>query len=242
MQHRHLFSRGIDLLMTDTLSEALTHCRLFTGIPEHAYPEALSCLHARQKLFSRGETVLDIGSESKSGLVLYGEIECSYQDEAFNKFNMNHFRAGELFGEAMACAGIETSPMKISAVSECAIMFLDLGVLFSAESACKYHSLLAGNLLRMLAVKNIFLNQKVRILSNKTLRGKITSCLRTLTPDSEGKITLPFSKTALAEFLCVNRTALSRELGRMQSEGLISMNGREFVLRQQCTNQSRDLP
>ncbi len=227
-----LFSRGHDLVMTGDFSETLTRCKLFTGIPECAYPEALRFLRARQKLFRRGETVLHTGSEAKSGLVLSGEIECAYQDEAFNKFNMNHFGAGELFGEAMACAGVEVSPMHVVAVSESAIMFLDFGVLYDSESACKYHTLLAGNLLRLISAKNIFLNQKVRILSTKTLREKITVYLRTLPADSEGKITLPFSKTALAEFLCVNRAALSRELGRMQSEGMISMNGREFMLRQ----------
>ena len=220
-------------------SETLTHCRLFTGIPEHAYSEALRFLHARQKLFRKGETVLHIGSEAKSGLVLSGEVECAYQDDAFNKFNMNHFGAGELFGEAMACAGIEISPMHVAAVSESAIMFLDLSVLYDSESACKYRADLAGNLLRLISAKNIFLNQKVRILSTKTLRERITAYLRTLPADSEGVITLPFSKTALAEFLCVNRAALSRELGRMQSENIISMNGREFVLAQNRADKCR---
>ena len=171
---------------------------------------------------------MNIGDRSKAGIVLDGEIECSYQDEAFNKFNMNHFGAGELFGENMACAGIDVSPMQVIAVSECAVMFLDLRVLY--ESASPYQTQLLGNLLRILSAKNIFLNQKVRILSTKSLREKITAYLRTLPPDKNGRVSLPFSKTALAEFLCVNRTALSRELSRMQSEGIISMNGREFVL------------
>ena len=163
--------------------------------------------------------------------MLSGEIECSYQDEAFNKFNMNHFGAGELFGENMVCAEIARSPMQVIAVSDCAIMFLDLRVLYNSESACKYRAELLGNLLRIHSAKNIFLNQKIRILSTKSLRDRIICYLRTL-PNQDGKTALPFSKTALAEFLCVNRSALSRELGRMQSEGIITMNVREFVLRQ----------
>ena len=216
-------------MMNGKISDLLKDCRLFTGIPEEAYSDALKYLRARQKIFRKGEIILHIGSESKSGLVLDGEIECSYQDEAFNKFNMNNFGAGELFGEAMTCAGIEISPMQVIAVSDCVIMFLDLRVLYEAETACEYRTQLAGNLLRILSAKNIFLNQKVRILSTKTLRDRITAYLRTL-PNHGGKITLPFSKTALAEYLCVNRTALSRELHRMQLEGIISMDGRRFVL------------
>ena len=214
--------------MAWNFSAALRKCRLFTGIPEGAYSETLRYLNVRQRVFQRGEIILNIGDKSKAGIVLDGEIECSYQDEAFNKFNMNHFGAGELFGEAMACAGIDVSPMQVIAVSECAVMFLDLRVLYESESP--YQTQLLGNLLRILAAKNIFLNQKVRILSTKSLRDKITAYLRTLPSDKNGRVSLPFSKTALAEFLCVNWTALSRELSRMQSEGIISMNGREFVL------------
>ena len=216
-------------LTAETYSEALKKCRLFAGIPECAYSETLRYLHAKQKVFKKGEIVLDIGSESRSGLVLSGKIECSYQDEAFNKFNMNHLGAGYLFGENMVCAGIEASPMQVIAVSDCTIMFLDLGLLYDSESVYKYRAELLGNLLRILSAKNIFLNQKVRILSTKSLRDRIICYLQTL-PSHAGKTSLPFSKTALAEFLCVNRTALSRELSRMQSEGIITMNGREFVL------------
>ena len=210
--------------------DVMKECRLFTGIPDDGLSEALRYLHARRKDFMRGEIILHIGSECEGGLVLFGEIECSYQDEAFNKFTMNHFKAGEIFGEAMSCAEVRNSPMQVMAVSDCTILFLDFSVLCDSEGVCVYHKTLAGNLLRILSSKNIFLNQKARILSTKSLRDKITAYLRTL-PVHDGVITLPFSKTALAEFLCVNRTALSRELGRMQSEGIISMSGRMFTLK-----------
>ena len=162
-----------------------------------------------------------------AGLVLEGEVECAYQDQAFNKYNMNHFAAGELFGESMACAEVKASPMQVMAVSECVILFLDFSVLMNGG---KLQARLSSSLLRILSRKNVFMNQKVRLLSIKSLRDRITAYFCTLTPDDNGTITLPFSKTALAEFLCVNRTALSRELTRMCSEGIISMNGRKFVL------------
>lgn len=217
-------------MSNDSLTEILKDCGLFAGLREDEYPAALKYLRAHRKAFTKGEIILYIGSESVSaGLVLAGEIECSYQDESFNKFNMNHFTAGELFGEAMACSGVKASLMQVSAASDCVIMFLDFGAFF-ARTSYEHHAELAGNLMRILAAKNIFLTRKVRLLSTKNLRDRITAYLHTLTPNHDGVITLPFSKTALAEFLCVNRTALSRELSRMESEGLISMNGRDFVL------------
>ena len=123
--------------------------------------------------------------------------------------------------------------MQVMAVSECVILFLDFRVLYEPHAECRHQAVLAGNLVRILSGKNVFLNQKVRILSRKGLRGRITGYLHTLTPDDAGTVTLPFSKTALAEFLCVNRTALSRELARMCSEGVISMNGRRIALLRQ---------
>ena len=214
---------------------SLAKCRLFTGIPDEAYPDALRYLHARRKDFQRGEIILHIGDKfSYAGLILDGVIECSYQDEAFNKFTMNHFSEGEMFGEAMSCAEVAVSPMQVMAVTDCVIIFLDFRRLH--ESGV-YQARLSMNPLHILSGKNIFLNQKVRILSRKDLRGKITSYLHTLTPDPDGKITLQFTKTALAEFLCVNRTALSRELSRMCREGIISMNGRDFILREKCAVQ-----
>ena len=218
----------------NTHTRSLAKCGLFRGIPEEAYPDALRYLHARRRDFQRGEIILHIGDKfTYAGLVLEGVIECSYQDEAFNKFTMNHFSDGEMFGEAMSCAEVMISPMQVAAVSDCVIAFLDFRRLHESG---EYQARLSMNLLRILSGKNIFLNQKVRILSRKDLRGKITSYLHTLTPDSDGISTLPFSKTALAEFLCVNRTALSRELTRMCNDGIISMNGRNFVLREKCAD------
>ena len=207
--------------------DVLMECRLFDGISDIG--GALRYLRARQRVFRRGESILNIGDRfSHSGIVLDGEIECSYQDEAFNKYNMNHFGRGELFGEAMACAGVVSSPMQVVAVTDCKVMFLDFSVL-CGPAKYEHHATLCGNLLRILANKNLFLNRKVQLLSTKNLRDRITAYLHTLTP-SDGVLTLPFSKTALAEFLCVNRTALSRELSRMQSDGLLSMNGRKIIV------------
>ena len=207
--------------MTGKNLESIKNCRLFTNIPESAYSKVLKYLKARRKEFKKGEFILQIGGEVRAGLVVDGAIECSYQDSDYNKFNMNHFSAGELFGEAMACAEIAASPMQITALTDCIIIFLDFRVLYDSGRGCEYSLQLAGNLMRILSAKNIFLNRKVRLL-------RITGYLRTLS-SHDGVIILPFSKTALAEFLCVNRTALSRELSLMCREGVISMDGRKIV-------------
>ncbi len=209
----------------------LAKCRMFDGIPKEAYLDALNYLSAEIRSFRHSEFIMRTGDESvRAGLILKGTVECSYHDSEFNKFNMNHFSEGGMFGEALACIEAVKSPMQVCAVTDCVIMFLNFRALYDASTGYEYQMKLAVNLIRSFAGQNYFLNQKVRILSNKNLRDRITDYFATLTPDEDGTLTLPFSKTALAEFLCVNRSALSREFGRMQDDGLITLNGRKIAL------------
>ena len=207
---------------------------LFSDIPEESYDDALEYLHAFTRSFSKGEFIMNIGDEFRyAGLVLEGVIECSYQDSDFNKYNMNHFSECELFGESMTCAEVNDSPMQISAVTDCVIMFLDFRVLYDSSVKYEYSMRLSVNIIRSISSQNFFMNQKVRILSVKDLRSRILIYLQSLQPDENGNVTLPFTKTSMAEFLCVNRTALSRELSHMIHDKIITMKGRKFTLRKQ---------
>ena len=215
-------------------SRLLKNCSLFRDIPEESYSEALKYLHSRKRHFKKGEIIIHIGSEfCNSGLILKGTIECSFQDADFNKFNMNHFSEGDLFGESMACADVTQSPMLVSAITDCTILFFDYSVLYNKSLMYEYRNQLFINLLKDFSRQNFFLNQKVRILSQKNLRNKILIYLNGIQPDKEGKRKIPFSKTALAEFLCANRTALSRELSHMIHEGVLTMEGRNFIIKQE---------
>lgn len=215
-------------------SKLLQNCSLFRNIPEESYYEALNYLRGRKKHFKKGEFILHIGNKIRhAGLVLKGTIECSFQDADFNKFNMNHLSEGDLFGESMACAEVIHSPMQIFAVTDCTVLFLDYSVLYNESLKYEYRTQLLVNLIRNFSRQNFFLNQKVRILSQKDLRNKILMYLNGIQSDEEGKRKIPFSKTALAEFLCANRTALSRELSHMIHEGVLSMEGRSFIIKQE---------
>lgn len=211
--------------------DALKCCSLFQGLPEKSLQEALKYLRAKEHSFNKGEIILDIGQEIHyAGVVLKGEIECSFQDYDFNKYNMNHFSEGDLFGETMACLQLSRSPMQVFAVTDCSILLLDFRVFSDNEVKFEFQSILTANLIHIFAEQNYFLNQKIRMLSQKDLRSKIFAYIHSLQPDDDGNRTLPFSKTALAEFLCVNRAALSREIRNMINEEILEMNGREFLI------------
>ncbi|MBQ7150862.1 MAG: Crp/Fnr family transcriptional regulator [Synergistaceae bacterium] len=209
----------------------LKSCRLFQNLSDEALQDALKYLCAEEHSYKKGEIILNIGQRIHyAGIVLEGEIECSFQDYDFNKYNMNHFYKGNLFAETMACLDVANSPMQIFVVNDCTILFLDLSVFSDSKTKFEYQTLLTKNLIHILAEQNFFLNQKVRLLAQKDLRSKILLYLKNLQADENGYRKLPFSKTALAEFLCVNRAALSREIHNMINDGLLKMKGRIFLI------------
>ena len=209
----------------------LSESPLFLGVLEADFSQVLNYLQARAQTYSEGELILHAGDPFRhAGIVLDGTMEATIQTETNDLINMNHFRPGEMFGMSLVCAGPMLSPIQLRALTDCTLLFLDLQVLY-APSACPYQQLLSANLIRCLAQQNRFLNQKVQILSHRGLRDRVLVYFRDLPADASGRKQIPFSQTALAEFLGVNRSALARELGRMQSEGLISLEGRTVALR-----------
>lgn len=154
-------------------------------------------------------------------LLLKGRIESSFQNESFDQITMHRFGGGYLFGEALVINDTKISPVQVRAVENCTILFINLKAIYLSRETSPLSLKLAENLIKSLAKKNLILNLKVRILSQKGLRDKIMIYLSTLPKDKEGFITVPFTQTALAEYLGVNRSALSREFGRMQDDGIL---------------------
>ena len=155
------------------------------------------------------------------GLFSQPRIESSFQNESFDQITMHRFGGGYLFGEALVINDTKISPVQVRAVENCTILFINLKAIYLSRETSPLSLKLAENLIKSLAKKNLILNQKVRILSQKGLRDKIMIYLSTLPKDKEGFITVPFTQTALAEYLGVNRSALSREFGRMQDDGIL---------------------
>ncbi|WP_455650665.1 Crp/Fnr family transcriptional regulator [Enterocloster citroniae] len=208
----------------------LGHVPLFDGIPEDKYHNVLQCLDGTIKSFPAGKIILDIGEPSKqAGIVLDGKIQIISYDEAGNSINMNHCCAGECFGEAVACAVKNQSPMQISVLEDCRILLIRFDNLMK-PSACPYRNQVTVNLLRRLAERNLFLNRKIRILAQKKLRDRIKLYLQTQPLARDDTIQIPFNRNAWAEFLCVDRSALSRELGRLKNEGILVCEGNRVIL------------
>ncbi len=210
----------------------ISKTKLLNHIPVDRYDEVFQFLHATIRHYEKNEFIQRLGDPLLySGIVLDGTIEGSFINENYSKINMNHFATGRSFGEALACVQTPHSPIQLKALTDCTVMFLDLKQILSEhECACAYQQTLSINLLNILASQNVFSNLKLRIANQKAIRDRVFIYLHSLAPDANGYIHIPFTQTAFAEFLGVNRSALSRELGRLQNEELLKIDENGFKL------------
>lgn len=198
---------------------------LFEGIEPDEVSKLLSCLGSRVKSFKKGSTVIAQGAPVDSlGVVVSGHVQVSRNDYDGNRIIMADFGPSQVFAESFVCAGVNRSPVIVQASEDATVLFLPFRHLVtSCETACSFHNRLIMNLVGLLARKNLFLNAKLDIASRRTIREKV---LAYLDVESRGvrsrEFEIPFSRSELADYLSVDRSALSRELGAMRDEGLIS--------------------
>lgn len=210
----------------------LEQCGMMRGIAPQCYGTVLFCLQARTIDYQRGVHVAEVGEATRcAGVLLRGGIEEFLYDENGNQITVAHIHEGQIFGAELACSGGVTSPVCLRTSSVCTVMLLNFGVLLSESSmGCPCRMQVTANLMQEFARQVLAFNTKVRILGQKRLRDRLKIYLQTLTPNANGVYTLPYSCAALADFLCVDRSALSRELCRMRDEGILSFSGSKICM------------
>jgi CRP-like cAMP-binding protein len=126
------------------------------------------------------------------------------------------------------CAGIDRSPVTVQAAEDVEILFIDYKkIITTCPSACPFHARLIENMLKLVAKKNLMLNQKLEILSKRTTREKLL-CFFDTQRGSSQRFTIPFNREELARYLCVDRSAMSNELCKMRDDGIIRFRKNVF--------------
>ena len=210
----------------------LTECALFHGLREAQIREMLPCLSARQSRFRRGQFLLRAGDRvAFAGILLSGEAEVLQEDFWGNRNLLAAVGPGDLFAEAFACAHV-VSPVSVLCKTDGSVLYLNVRAVFSpCEKACAQHKALSQNLIRVLAEKNMQLNEKAGFLSQRTTREKLLAYLSAQARRAgSASFRIPFDRQQLADFLSVNRSAMSAELSRMQREGLLCADRSSFTL------------
>ncbi|MCL2831653.1 MAG: Crp/Fnr family transcriptional regulator [Treponema sp.] len=212
--------------------QILRNCLLFTGIDESSYKPMLDCLSARQKKFSKNSFVFMAGEKTESlGVVLTGAVHVIREDYWGKRKIVSRIDPGGLVGEAFACAGAEL-PVSVMAAEDCEIMFLKCSrILTVCSQVCGFHTELNRNLSLLLAQRNIELIQKMEYITQTTTREKLLAYLSEQARAAGGnKFDIPFDRGELADFLSVERSAMSAELSKMRRDRLIICRKNHFEL------------
>ena len=218
--------------MKDYLS-VIRSSQLFSGVSEEEVIAMLSCLKAERKDFPKDAFLLRAGDTAESiGLVLSGSVLVIQEDIWGNRNILSKAGPGQTFAAAYACAIGSRLNVSVIAETPVTVMFLNVKrVLNVCPSACAHHSRIIRNLLSDLAGKNLLLNEKLTHIAQRTTRAKLMSYL-SAEAQRRGAVEfdIPFSRQQLADFLAVERSGLSLELGKMKKEGLLDYHKEHFVL------------
>ena len=211
----------------------LMKTRLFSGLGEEDIRAMLTCLQARLGTYKKGEYVLRQGERTEDIMVLAeGQLHIQRDDYWGNRSIINAVSPGDMFGEAYAAP--ESGPVQsdVLAVEDSAVIFFDVKrVITVCPSACRFHSIAVQNLFFAISEKNRKLVRKLGVMSRRTTREKLIAYLSE-EAKSQGSSTfsIPFNRQQLADFLSVDRSAMSNELCRMRDEGLLEFEKNRFRL------------
>jgi len=213
--------------------EILRACALFENVGDEELLKMLACLGARVMTFDKKYTILAEGSAAKHiGIVLSGSAQVVQIDYYGNRSILGEVGPSELFGEAFACAEVAAIPVTVIASEPAEIMLIDCAhILHTCAKGCGHHRQLIFNLMKDLAIKTLQFHQRIEVTSKRTTREKLLSylALRAKLAGSN-RFTIPFDRQELADYLEVERSGLSTEIGKLRREGVIECQKNHFEL------------
>ncbi|MBR3934420.1 MAG: Crp/Fnr family transcriptional regulator [Clostridia bacterium] len=204
--------------------DILSNCPLFNSITDEDLSAILECIGAKVLTVDKSATIFSEGEKiDKIGIVLSGSLKIERTDYYGNRSIVTSILPGEIFGEAFACAESQKIPFDIVADEKCKVMLVDCQrVIHACSNACDFHNRLIFNLLKIVSLKNIYLNQKAEITSKRSTREKLMTYLMVEAKKSNGnEFYIPYDRQELADFLEVDRSGLSNEISKLRSEGII---------------------
>ena len=211
----------------------LKKCVLFDGIEEDKLWVMLNCLGAKITEFDKKYTIVAEGKTPKlMGILLSGAAQINRCDYFGNRSIVSTIAPADTFGEEFSCAQVDSIPVSVVANSPCEVMFIDCShILHTCHNNCAFHQKLIFNLMKNMAAKNVGYYNKLEIISKRTTREKLIAYLSHCARKSQSNsFDIPFDRQELADYLEVERSGLSSEIGKLRDEGLIISEKKHFEL------------
>ncbi len=214
--------------------EILGNTELFKNINDNEIETLLKSSFVRIKNYNNNETVFMSGNIAKFiGIVVFGQVEVIQEDFYGNKNIIAHINKGEIFGEAFACSETQSLPISVFTSQPSEIILINYRELFSSDLTPEtMHLKLSHNMLKIMANKNLILNQKIRLLTKRTTQEKLLAYLSTQAEKTgSNSFSIPFNRQELADYLSVERSAMSAQLCKLRDKGILDFHKNKFVLK-----------
>ena len=211
----------------------LRSCPFFAGLNDNEILSILHCVNASKIFRPRGSYIFRAGDSTEvMGLVLSGSALIIQEDLWGHRNILSKCSVGDFFGEPYASNPGSVLNISVVAETDCEILFLNVKrLLVSCPTACDHHQKLIRNLVSVLANRILILNDKITHVSKRTTREKLLSYLSSESIRHASLFfDISFDRQQLADFLCVDRAAMSVELSKLQKEGLLKTNRNHFEL------------
>ena len=208
--------------MKDILPEV--NSPLFAGVDPEDRKTMLGCIGYHIGTFKKGDIVAFEEENIKHiGIIISGAVDMVKEDLWGNKTMLVRMRKDELFGETFACGSDNLSVVTFLVSEDARILFMPFDrVMHSCTMACVFHHRLIENMVAIIANKNRDLMRKVEVVSKRSIREKLLAYLSIQAQTQNSRyFEIPLGRVELAEYLCVDRSALTRELVKMKEDGLI---------------------
>ena len=211
----------------------LANTPLFHGIKEDEIKEMLSCLNAREHSYRKDEVIFRAGSSvGEIGLILSGSVNIVVNFYWGSSHIFGHVSKGQVFAENYAAIPGKELICDIVSCEETEVLFLNMrNMLTTCQRGCAFHTRIIQNMLKISAQKNLNLSTRMMHTASKSLRERLLSYLSEQALEhGSTHFTIPFDRQQLADYLAVDRSAMSNELSKMQKDGLITYHRNEFTL------------
>lgn len=206
---------------------------LFAGMDEREIEELCHCIGWKIREYEKNEYLMSAGdARGRTGIVVRGSVNILKEDFWGNRMIIGKMEQGEMFGEAFALSKVSVLPVSVLAAEDTSVLLIDPEKLMNpCQLPCGCHSKAMSNMIRLLAGKNVMLTAKIGHVTRRTTREKLLSYLsEQAVREKSSCFTIPYNRQELADFLSVDRSAMSSELGRMREEGTIKFRKNEFQL------------
>lgn len=215
------------------IAEFLGKISLFQGIGSKELEALMGCLSGRERKYDKGEIIFRAGDTPKYlGVVLEGNVRVFREDLLGNRSILGEFGQGELFGETFALARAEALPVTVMATQPSQVLLIEgWRITGTCAHCCGFHTRLIENMMAILAKKNMRMSETMEVLSKRSTRDKLLTYLSSQSQRAGSlTFTIPFNRQELADYLCVDRSAMSSELSKLQKEGILTYDRSSFSL------------